>query len=55
MMNGSWTYFQEGLFDPVVLDHAVPAQVRDQFRIRRARAAPSHACGCCECLGVTPE
>lgn len=54
-MNGLWTHLQEGLLDPVVLDHAVAAQVRDQFRIGRAGAAPSHAGGCCECPGAVLE
>lgn len=49
-----WTNLKEGLFDPVVLDHAVAAQVRDQFRIGRAGAAPRHA-GVCDCPGSTPE
>lgn len=49
-----WTDLEEGLFDPVVLDHAVAAQVRDQFRIGCAGASPRHA-GVCDCPGIAPE
>lgn len=61
-MDGRWgesddglsTHLQEGLLDPVVLDHAVAAQVRDQFGVGRAGAAPRHAC-VCDCPGIVPE
>lgn len=48
------TNFEEGLLDPVVLDHAVAAQVGDQFRIGRAGATPRHA-GVCDCPRSAPE
>lgn len=48
------SHLEEGLLDPVVLDHAVAAEVRDQFRIGRAGAAPRHA-GVCDCPGIAPE
>lgn len=49
-----WTDLEEGLLDPVVLDHAVAAQIRDQFRIGRAGAAPRHA-GVFDCPESIPE
>lgn len=53
--DGLCTHLQERRLDPVVLDHAVAAQVRDEFRIGRAGAAPSHACGRCEFPGASPR
>jgi hypothetical protein len=40
---------EEGLLDRVGLDHAVAAQVLDQFLVGGAGAAPRHAGDCASC------